>query len=489
MGGTEISDDIKFMLDPTRIWELFPDCDVLVVGEGETALVEILDAISHEEPLPRRRPGVLLPGDREALQQPEVRYENLSTLAEPRYDIWDWEQYWVPEPVVLYSPTRGCYWNKCTFCDYGLNTTSPTSPSRIRPIDKAVREIHQITTFAKTLYFSVDAMSPSYLRKIARAIQENQLPIQWSAELRLERSFMKGLARELKEAGCIAISFGYESGAQRVLNLINKGVNLQLVPGILQELSNVGIGVQMMGFIGFPGETADEAFSTFVFLRQYRDCWTLAGIGNFILTKGSIVAKRHKDFGIQEICVYSGDDIARELYWIDNDGQTRLYGDTRTPAIDEIAKLARPFVDDRPFVGGIDSSHSILYFAKYGPSLVPPSLRTQKPSRSLLEIVRYQTPLRQVEEFFEKADIREYYDSYREQRQPLKFAQLIEWLRRYPDEQATGKEDQGVQQETLEIYPNGQYITCSSQMIEIEREASDAYQTVKELLLRATGAL
>ncbi|GHO88867.1 B12-binding domain-containing radical SAM protein [Dictyobacter formicarum] len=489
MGGTEISDDLKFLTDPSRIWELFSDCDALVGGEGETALVDILDAIARQEPLPAQRPGILLPGACEAPEQLAVRYENLATLAEPRYDIWNWQQYWIPEPVVLYSPTRGCYWNKCTFCDYGLNTTSPTSPSRARPLEQAIQEIQHISSFARTIYFSVDAMSPSYLRRLSHAIQENHLVIRWGAELRLERAFMKDLASALKQAGCVAISFGYESGSQRVLNMINKGVNLQQVPGVLQELAHVGIGVQMMGFIGFPGETAEEAYATFEFLRQYREYWTLAGIGNFILTKGSIVAKRFQDFAIQDIHPYSGDDIARELCWIDHTGQERTYGDMRDPAIDEIARVAKPFADDRPFAGGIDSSHSMLYFAKYGPSLVPMQLRSLQPSISIVETIRYQTPLRHVEDFLDKGDIRDYYDQHRSQGQSLKFAQLMDWLKQYSHSLDAEDGNRKQECELLEIYPNGQYIACNSQMLEVEYQESAAYQMAKKMILRSFGAV
>ena len=79
------------------------------------------------------------------------------------------------------------------------------------------------------------------------------------------------MADELREAGCVAVSFGYESGCQRILDLINKGVRLEQVPELLAELSRVGIAAQMMGFIGFPGETLAEASQTFEFLLQNRD--------------------------------------------------------------------------------------------------------------------------------------------------------------------------------------------------------------------------
>lgn len=58
LGGTEITDTLKNMLDPQQIWSLFPDGDVIVAGEGETALVEILDAIGVGAPLPVGRPAL-----------------------------------------------------------------------------------------------------------------------------------------------------------------------------------------------------------------------------------------------------------------------------------------------------------------------------------------------------------------------------------------------------------------------------------------------
>jgi len=156
----------------------------------------------------------------------------------------------------------------------------PTSPSRIRPIDLAISDIKRIMAIGRTLYFAVDAMSPSYLRRLAEAIVDGGIEIRWAAELRLERLFASDMASLLRASGCIAVSFGYESGSQRILDAINKGVRLQTVPALLAELRRVNIGVQMMGFIGFPGESEQEAIATFQFLHQHHNDWSLAGIGD-----------------------------------------------------------------------------------------------------------------------------------------------------------------------------------------------------------------
>lgn len=480
LGGTEISDDVKYLSNPQAIWTLFPDADALVVGEGETAFVEILDAVASRTPLPKDRSGILLPDDLENSTKPKVKYEDVASLASPCYDIWDWKQYWSPEPVALYSPTRGCYWNKCTFCDYGLNTDSPTSPSRERPIELAVQDLQGLAGIARTVYLAVDAISPRYLRKLGNAITSNGLVIRWSAELRFEPSFSKGLADEMRQAGCVAISIGYESGSQRVLDLIDKGVRIDQVPGILRDLHRVGIGVQMMGFIGFPGETEEEAYTTFDFLQHHRDYWTLAGIGDFSLTQGSMIARRYRDFGITKIGPHRGDDIMRALYWTDASDRIRQPEELRTDSINQIAKTLHRFAYDRPFVGGIDSAHSILYFAKYGPSLVPADIDENDSVPDALPTVHYRTPLRAVEEFTGIGDLQEYRFHELESGKDVSVAVMNEWLSEYPSGTAVGN---GQPDEVLEVYPSGDFIAATDE----DFLPGEAYQSVKNLLLRAYG--
>ncbi|MFD0330640.1 B12-binding domain-containing radical SAM protein [Streptacidiphilus monticola] len=328
-GGTEVCDDVKYARDDADVWRMFPHADLIVPGEGETPLVDILCAVRDGGGF-AGLPGVLHRGaDRRAMR---INYEHVGALPAPKYDVWDWEAYWSPEPVVLYSPTRGCYWNKCTFCDYGLNTDRPTSPSRERPVARVLEDLAGIASFARTLYFSVDAMSPRFLRELCDGLTGAGLGLRWSAELRLERTFpARGTAARLRDAGCVAIAFGYESASQRILDLIDKGVRIEQVPEILRELAAAGIGAQMMGFTGFPGETAEEAEETYAFLARHRELWSLAGVGGFSLTPGSIVARRPERFGIEVLPLPREHDIARQLSWRDLDSGVTTHGEARRP--------------------------------------------------------------------------------------------------------------------------------------------------------------
>ena len=383
-GGTDVSDIVKYSNDMTAVWRIFSDCDALVVGEGESAFIRILTSISEGNNI-SSGPGIAVA---KQPQKPPYYNENLKSLGHPDYSVHDVDVYWAPFPVLLYSPTRGCYWNKCTFCDYGLNFDMPTSPSREVPADKLAQDLETISKVTPYVYFAVDAMSPSFLKRMCHTISANSIYVQWSAELRLEPKISdSSLATALKDAGCVAVSFGLESGSQRILDLIDKGVNLVSVPDVLSALNSCDIGAQLMAFTGFPSETVSEANATYDFLKEHRDNWALSMVGEFGLTMGAIVAKKPHLFGVHRVFAAEGDDIPRQMLWEDGEGATRdragVLGLSR-PSL-PVELQAAPL--DRPWVGGIDAAHSILYFARNGASLLKSEEKTHASTHSISRLV------------------------------------------------------------------------------------------------------
>lgn len=367
-GGTDVSDTVKYARRIETVSSLFQGCDALVVGEGETVFVDILTARRNGETLSAKHKGVILLSDPE---NTGAVTENLQTLASPDYTITDSSHYWSPTTVYQYSPTRGCYWNRCTFCDYGLNTDMPTSPSREVPVDQAVRDLAVIAERSGYAYLAVDAMSPSYLRKLCGAIDQAGLDIKWSAELRIEKSMRNGdFAELMRKAGCVAVSFGLESGSQRILDLIDKGVRIDDVPDTLSSLNHVGIAVQMMAFTGFPTETEIEKSNTESFLEQTSDHWTLKSVGTFGLTAGSIVAKDPNRFAVQIERFNAREDIPRQMSWRSAEGEIRDRPGVLGLAVSSESKGRVERYLERPWAGGIDTAHSILYFGKHGKRLI-----------------------------------------------------------------------------------------------------------------------
>ncbi len=362
-GGTEVTDLAKTLSSPSLLFKLI-EVDLVVVGEGDLTLPNILEHIAQDQFDFSRIAGVITKGeqtDRRLLLGEPV---DLRILPTPAYDIWDWKAYWSPEPLVLYSPTRGCYWNKCTFCDYGLNDALPTSPSRERPILSVEQDIRAILQYSDNIYLAVDAISPSFLRRFCAAIRKMEKRIFWAAECRMERAIkQRELARDLKMAGCVAISFGLESGNQRVLDLIDKGVKIEEVPGLLQALSEYDIGVELMTFYGFPTETHEEALDTLMFLELHSPEWQITGFGHFELTAGAIVARQPEKFGIE--ILPSSNEIRRKLRWqhLNWDNECN-YSTCRNYNAFNWITSGGPWL--RPFLGGIDTAHTLLYFKRYG---------------------------------------------------------------------------------------------------------------------------
>ena len=194
------------------------------------------------------------------------------------------------------------------------------------------------------------------------------------------------------------------------------------------------------------------------------------------------MAKRPADFGIREVGPFAGDDIVRTLYWTDAEGRRALDGGGHDAAIQPLAERVVNFVDDRPFVGGIDSAHSILYFAHYGAVLVPPEQRDSLTDDPILVTERYSTPLSELDTFTARGDLVDFHRQRRTRGRSTNFAELQAWLAEELPPVARASSG-----ETLAIYPNGHFLRETKELAGFERDASAAYHALKAILLRESG--
>lgn len=371
LGGTAISQFYKYVRDKQMMKGFFSVCDGIVVGEGETALCQIADAGGRI--VPGMKVHNLISYDRAAdqLYLPDhIHYENVATLGRPLYS-YPWELYLSPERGINYSPTRGCYWNRCTFCDYGLNTSKPTSPWRERSIDQAIVDLRAAVqeSGARFVYFAVDVMSPAYLDRLSDAIIDAGLDIRWAAELRMEKVFSRERCAKLVESGCVCVSFGMESGNQRILDLIDKGTKVAFMGETMKNFSEVGVAVQLMAFSDFPSETPAEKEETQHFVREHQEYWSAGGIGTFLLTGTAIVAKDPARFGVRLIEKEDADVLRALAYEADQDSRAEeskvMLTEDRDASFDSNGSIF-PKLLGRPWAGGTDTLHSMIYYDFHG---------------------------------------------------------------------------------------------------------------------------
>jgi hypothetical protein len=103
----------------------------------------------------------------------------------------------------------------------------------------------------------------------------------------------------LQKGGGRFLQFGFESGSQRVLDLIDKGNDLNRVDQILHNMHAVGLKAGVSWFIGFPGETPAEAQQTYDFVHKRRDRIAISVYaGTFMLGADTLVFADPSRYGI-----------------------------------------------------------------------------------------------------------------------------------------------------------------------------------------------
>jgi anaerobic magnesium-protoporphyrin IX monomethyl ester cyclase len=368
LGGTSISQLYKHMKDKTNMKVFFDRCDGIVVGEGETAICEIA-AVEGDFSKNKSIPNfITYDREHDEIRLPQrIHYENVTALGQPIYNH-PWDLYLSPDKGINYAPTRGCYWNRCTFCDYGLNTDMPTSPWRERKVDQVVADLQRACAEEqiKYVYFAVDVMAPAYIERLSDAMLNAGLDIRWSAEMRMEKIFSAERCKKMARSGCVCISFGMESGNQRVLDLIDKGTKVQFMGETMKNFTNAGVAVQLMAFTDFPTETPEEKKETFDFIKKYDDYWSVGGMGTFLLTGTSMIAKDPEKFGIKVIETADADITRALAYRLEAGSEHKVI---LTEDCDDSFNSdggAFPPVLGRPWAGGTDTLHSMIYYDRYG---------------------------------------------------------------------------------------------------------------------------
>ena len=337
--------------------------DLFVVGDGEGAIIDVLDSAEDEKPF-QNIPNVVNQVNLNHFVS--FKYVDLALLPPPAVEDLPLSSYLTPEPFVHYAPTRGCYWNRCTFCDYGPSQESPTAPYRERPIDAVIDDIQHISHFSRFIYFSVDSISPSFLAKIANNILERGLDVRWGAEVRLDMPVNKNYFKTLRNSGCVGVSVGFESANERILKLMDKGTQIDKMEAQIRALTEAGIGVQIMGFTGFPTETFDEALESVNFLEKMRNYYVFGGLGTFSLTAGALVAKKPTEYGLRNLR-FSPEYDLRLLVEYDETAPSKTSEEKeRIRELSYSLTLSKDRLRlNRPFLGGIDTAHTLMYLNHY----------------------------------------------------------------------------------------------------------------------------
>jgi Radical SAM superfamily len=369
LGGPCIDQIVRNSSTET-VRQIFTYVDAVGLQEGEKTLEQLLPLLDNESQEPEQFAAIpnLMTKEpvTEALFQGPAETFDLADAATPDYSDLKLDRYLAPNPLLLYSPTRGCYWNKCSFCSYGFNQSGRHAYREI-PVLQAVADLQAMQEeFGVTnFYLSSDVLSPAYVSALAQGIIDTGLTIRWSTDLRIEASYTPERCRLLHQAGLRAVAFGVESGSNRVLSLMNKGINTELIRRINRNFHKAGISTSWMTFLSHPGETAQEAQETLVLIDQQSTMVDQFIAGEFNLTPGSLISSHPEQYGIASVYHTQGDVFRLFLLFnmAENSSQPPD-DDTLEEKIDTLSR--RYHLDHYPWAGSISTHHSFLYLLHFG---------------------------------------------------------------------------------------------------------------------------
>ncbi len=353
IGGNTVT-RLRDVLPQSPLFQYF---DSAVAYEGETAFVQLVSAVGAKRSL-ADVPNTIYKDETGVHTSPTSYSEDMAALPPPDFDGLPLEKYFVPTKVLPYLATRGCYWGRCEFCDHGEGYTAGYRTKKIQDI---IDEIGYLKNKygAKHFHFTDESYPPALFRKLSRGLIDSKMDIIWTTHMRFEKSLLEeSVWQDAKESGCRYLHFGYESGNERVLKLMDKATTTEIITQHLQMSANVGIWNHCMGFFGFPGETKEEAWSSVQFLEANKEHVHSLGFGTFDLSKHTPVAKQPERWGVT---VYKNPewDLALDYYYTVKNGMSIEEAER---VFAEFERNHNPGWDLRLFI----REYIFLYIARFG---------------------------------------------------------------------------------------------------------------------------
>jgi len=251
--------------------------DIVVRGEGEYTMLEIIKAIEQKREL-HHVEGVSFVENGKVFHNPDRKVvENLDELPYPAWYLFNLQLYKNHPLVSLYEITlpiqgsRGCPY-QCIFCSQEWMYKK----SRYRQINNIISEIEYIhNKLGVKNFVFIDAFFPfsiEYgLEFCDKLIQKGlHKKVKWVIETRVDKVNFK-LLKKMKEAGLHLIMYGFEVGNQRVLDSLNKRTTLEQARKAMKDTRRAGIRTTGLFILGMPGETKETCEETIRFAKEL-DC-------------------------------------------------------------------------------------------------------------------------------------------------------------------------------------------------------------------------
>lgn len=306
--------------------------DFVLPGEGEAALRALLMAL---EQIPGG--GAVLPPLLETLTYPVYTKEalpdagtkkaqvlrDLDTLPDPAWDLVDmaaYRQIWIQAHGYFslnIATTRGCPY-KCNWCAkpiYG-NRYNARSPERV--VAEIARLMQQ---YGATHFWMADdifGLKPGWVQRFRDLVQTQGLSFRYKIQSRADLLLQADTIQALVDSGVEQVWMGAESGSQKILDAMDKGITVAQIGTATRLLRAKGVQVCFFLQYGYLGETKTDIAATLHLLDELQP--DDVGISVSYPLPGTVF--------YEKVCA----SIGSQANWKDSDDLALMYRSTYSPA-------------------------------------------------------------------------------------------------------------------------------------------------------------
>ncbi len=272
-------------------------CDSISIEEGEGPILELAKFINKEIKIEKVSNLIYFDNSKsyETFQMIPVRLNKMENV---NLDDYDLKKYFTPIITMPYQTSRGCYWGKCSFCDQDFG-----QEFNVKNIDKVIIEMRELKEkYNITHYEFIDeSVSPTYLSEFSKKLLETDINPKFFCDARLESAFCEEIFEHASKAGLKMVMWGLESGSKKIMESINKGIDLDKRFDILKAANKYGIWNFAFIFFGYPLETPDDARETIDMIINNHEVINSYGRSVFTMGRHAKIADEPEKYGITKI--------------------------------------------------------------------------------------------------------------------------------------------------------------------------------------------
>lgn len=254
--------------------------DFIVMGEGEKTTPALVHAIEHGSDIAEIRGIAYKKGEQVLINEPTIPIANLDAIPFPARHLLDMSKY-LKNHFEIFGfdiegygkirstnliSSRGCPYN-CTFCFkdmWGYKWRGRSAENIIAEIE-ILNEKYNVNGF----HFTDDTfvLDEKRVFEFASLLKKSGLDVVWSCNGRVNL-MQQDMLKAMRDAGCVSIAYGIESGNQLILDSMKKGITLIQTKNAVKWTKEIGIKVSGYFMMGMLGETRETIIDTINFAKE-----------------------------------------------------------------------------------------------------------------------------------------------------------------------------------------------------------------------------